>query len=86
MNFDDFREYLEEVDKFGELMKVEGASPELEIGCVSTLNVRRKDYPALLCSSTLATRFDALAYLLRSTGYHSAKIRMTKKGGIVTAS
>ncbi len=44
----DLRDWLEKVDRRGELRTVEGADWHLEIGCVTELNIPRKNGPALL--------------------------------------
>ncbi|MBI4186467.1 MAG: UbiD family decarboxylase [Chloroflexi bacterium] len=48
MDTNDLREWLEEVNKLGELQRIEKADWELEIGCISHLNTKRQDSPALL--------------------------------------
>lgn len=44
----DLREWLEKVEQAGKLKKLDGADWNLEIGCLSALNVQEKDRPALL--------------------------------------
>lgn len=44
----DLREWLEKVNELGELKKIDGTDWELEIGCISDLNAKRKECPALL--------------------------------------
>ncbi len=44
----DLRQWLTQVEKMGELAKVEEANWDREIGCIAALNVKRKDGPALL--------------------------------------
>ncbi len=45
---EDLRGWLEKVDKMGELRKVEGADWDLEVGCITDLNCKRRDGPVLL--------------------------------------
>ncbi len=47
----DLRDWLEEVDKMGELKKIDGADWDLEVGCITGLNAKRKDSYALLFDS-----------------------------------
>lgn len=47
----DLRQWLEQVDKMGELRRIEGADWDLEIGCITAMNWKRKDQPALLFDS-----------------------------------
>lgn len=47
---EDLRGWLERVDKAGELEKIKGAHWDTEIGCLTTMNWRRKPSPALLFS------------------------------------
>lgn len=42
------RDWLEEVEKAGKLMRIDGADWDLEIGGITELNHKRKEYPALL--------------------------------------
>lgn len=44
----DLREFIDRVDKLGELRRAAGADPELEIGAVTDLAQRRRDGPAVL--------------------------------------
>src|SRR5688572_3196667 len=44
----DLREWLEEVEKLGELRHVRGADWNLELGAISELNVKKELPPALL--------------------------------------
>ena len=44
----DLRDWLLEVDKAGQLRTIDGADWDQEIGCVTYLNTRRKNCPALL--------------------------------------
>ena len=44
----DLRGWLQEVDKAGKLITIDGADWDLEIGCITELNDQREDYPALL--------------------------------------
>jgi len=46
-NRKDLRGWMEDVDKMGELLRIENADWDLEIGCITELN-RRKESPALL--------------------------------------
>ncbi|MBI4185971.1 MAG: UbiD family decarboxylase [Chloroflexi bacterium] len=48
MYVSDLRAWLEEADKLGELKRIEEADWDLEIGCISHLNLRRKNCPVLL--------------------------------------
>ena len=48
MKTNDLRDWLEEVDKMGELNRVDGADWDLEIGAISILSGERRDRPALL--------------------------------------
>lgn len=48
MAINDLRQWLDAVDKMGALQKVEGADCEEEIGCISDLNAKKKDCPALV--------------------------------------
>ncbi len=43
----DIREWLQEIEKMGELLVIKGADWNLEIGGLSEINLRRKDCPAL---------------------------------------
>ena len=43
----DLRSWLQEVERLGNLKRVQGADPNLEIGIITELNCRRKG-PALL--------------------------------------
>lgn len=45
---EDLRKWLEKVDGMGELQIVEGADWNLEIGCVTELNIPRRNGPAVL--------------------------------------
>ncbi len=45
---DDLRDWLGEVDRMGELRRIEGADWDLEIGCLTALNWKRRGGPALL--------------------------------------
>lgn len=45
---DDLRDWIEKVDKVGELQRISGADWNLEIGGISLLNGKRNDGPAVL--------------------------------------
>ncbi|MBI4334885.1 MAG: UbiD family decarboxylase [Chloroflexi bacterium] len=45
---EDLRDWLRKVDKMGELEKIDGAHWDIEIGCLTALNWKRKPSPALL--------------------------------------
>src|SRR4030042_1061925 len=42
------REWIDEIDKLGKLVRIDSADWELEIGAISSLNVQRKNCSALL--------------------------------------
>ncbi len=48
MTINDLRDWLEAVDRMGELKTIQGADWDVEIGCISELNRDRKEGPALL--------------------------------------
>lgn len=45
---DDLRDFLKQIELAGQLQTIQGADWELEISCLTELNVRRKDCPVLL--------------------------------------
>jgi len=45
---DDLRDWLEKVDKMGQLKRIDGADWDMEIGCAAAMNVKRDDNFALL--------------------------------------
>lgn len=45
---DDLRDWLEKVDRMGQLKRIEGADWDLEIGCITGLNVKEKKNPSAL--------------------------------------
>ena len=45
--FDDFRSFIEELDKKGELERVEGADWDLEIGTITELFAERRGHALL---------------------------------------
>jgi UbiD family decarboxylase len=48
MTMEDLRDWIGEVDKRGDLKRMEGADWDLEIGCIVALSTRSRDCPALL--------------------------------------
>ncbi len=48
MKISDLRGWLEEIDKLGKLVRIEGADWDLEVGAITGLNVKREAGPALL--------------------------------------
>lgn len=48
MGTNDLRDWLQEIDKIGELKQIDGANWDQEIGTISILNGERRDSPALL--------------------------------------
>jgi len=48
MLYNDLREWITEVEKFGELRRVPGVDWDLEMGAITELYARNEPYPAIL--------------------------------------
>ena len=67
----DLREFVEQVERIGELRRVEGADPDLEIGAITEVAAGSKSCPMLL--------FDRIQGYPRATG--SFRIFFTRQNG-----